>query len=225
VTAGTNVSVTGSGTSANPYVVNITNGTNRGDMQYWDGTSWVAVTSTNNEGATLQLIDGVPTWTGGTPPVVGDSYQGGVIFYILQVGDPGYDEHVTHGLIAATVDQSTGIQWNNGWSTIIGVTVSELGTGQANTTAIVSKQGTGSYAAQLCNDLELGGYSDWYLPSKDELNKLYLNKIAVGGFVEAYYWSSTEYGFGSAWGQDFFISNQDPCNMLNIYAVRAVRAF
>jgi uncharacterized protein (TIGR02145 family) len=37
-------------------------------MQYWDGTSWVTLPATENEGATLQMIGGVPTWTGGTPP-------------------------------------------------------------------------------------------------------------------------------------------------------------
>ncbi len=43
-------------------------GTQTGDMQYWNGTAWVVIPTTPNEGATLQMIGGVPTWTGGTPP-------------------------------------------------------------------------------------------------------------------------------------------------------------
>jgi hypothetical protein len=40
-----------------------------GEMQYWNGTAWVTVATTENEGATLQMIGGIPTWTGGTPPI------------------------------------------------------------------------------------------------------------------------------------------------------------
>ena len=43
-------------------------GTQTGQMQYWNGTAWVTVAATQNEGATLQMIGGVPTWIGGTPP-------------------------------------------------------------------------------------------------------------------------------------------------------------
>jgi uncharacterized protein (TIGR02145 family) len=43
-------------------------GTTTGEMQYWNGIAWVTVAATENEGATLQMIGGVPTWTGGTPP-------------------------------------------------------------------------------------------------------------------------------------------------------------
>ncbi len=68
VTAGTNVSVTGAGTTTNPYVVNATGaagsptGTAPGQMQYWDGTKWVTV-ATGNEGQVLTFTGGVPTWT------------------------------------------------------------------------------------------------------------------------------------------------------------------
>jgi len=101
-----------------------------------------------------------------------------------------------------------------------------LGTGQANTTAIVNVQGAGSYAAQLCNDLVLGGYSDWYLPSKDELNKLYLSKDVIGGFASKFYWSSAERNQFGAWGQGFsdvYYQGSDRKDF--VFYVRAVRSF
>ena len=156
---------------------------------------------------------------------VGDSYGGGIVAYILQSGDPGYDPNVQHGLIAATADQSTGIQWYNGRYVVTGATGTAIGTGQANTTAIVTIQGAGSYAAQLCNDLTAGGYKDWYLPSKDELDKLYTNKVAIGGFADFYYWSSSEYIAYFAWSQYFFNGYQLNYNKFNSLLVRAVRAF
>jgi hypothetical protein len=86
-------------------------------------------------------------------------------------------------------------------------------------------QGAGSYAAKLCSDLSLNGRTDWYLPSKDELNKLYLNKVLVGGFTNNYYWSSTENVFSFAWEQDFLDGSQAYSYKLVANYVRAVRAF
>jgi hypothetical protein len=163
------------------------------------------------------------------PVAVGDSYGGGIVAYILVNGDKGYDPSVQHGLIAATADQSTGIQWYNGSYVETGATDTAIGTGQANTTTIVTIQGAGSYAAQLCNDLTEGGYDDWFLPSKDELSKLYLNRDAIGGFATSaygYYWSSSEDGANYAWFQFFFSFGYQISEFkLNYFRVRAVRAF
>ena len=159
------------------------------------------------------------------PLAVGDSYGGGKVAYIFVDGDPGYDANVQHGLIAATADQSTGTQWYNGSYVATGATATAIGTGQANTTAIVNTQGVGSYAAQLCNDLTEGGYSDWFLPSKDELNKLYINKDAIGGFAGTFYWSSSEVNADHAWTQSFYNGSPDDFWKFSTLLVRAVRAF
>jgi hypothetical protein len=156
---------------------------------------------------------------------VGDSYGGGIVAYIFQSGDPGYDPNVQHGLIAATADQSTGIQWYNGSYVATGATGTAIGTGQANTTAIVIVQGAGSYAAQLCNDLTEGGYNDWFLPSKDELDKLYINRVAIGGFAGGYFWSSSESYAKYAWAQGLGSGDQSNNHKASTGRVRAVRAF
>ncbi|MBE9467506.1 MAG: DUF1566 domain-containing protein [Bacteroidetes bacterium] len=197
-----------------------------GDMCYWNG-GWVVVAATANEGATLQMIGGIPTWTGGTQPTlaVGVTYGGGIIFYILQDGDLGYVAGETHGLIAAPSDQSTNIQWDNGTHITTGATAITLGTGNANTNTIVASQGAGSYAAQLCADLSLGGFADWYLPSKDELQKLYINKVILGCSASSVYWSSTEINNVQACEEAFEFGTQSNGFKSHNNNVRAVRTF
>ena len=151
--------------------------------------------------------------------------------YILQTPDPGYVPREIHGLIASIADLNTAIQWYNGINGDTGATGTALGTGQANTTTIVTSQGTlGSYAALLCvdytnTDTGTGAYSDWYLPSKDELNNLYLNKTVIGGFSTGGYWSSSEDTDSLAWAQDFNNGTWPATGKNTTLHVRAVRAF
>lgn len=174
------------------------------------------------------------SYTGGrgvrTPftPATGQSYGGGIIFYVDGTGQ--------HGLIAAVSNQSDWMEWITGGSTqttLNGNTLAALGTGQANTNYMMAQTGYTGGAAQVCNDysVTVGGvtYSDWYLPSIDELTLLYNNRVAVGGFdVYSVYWSSWEYEYQpeGAW-VIYFPGGGTPSVGIKAdhWSVRAIRSF
>ena len=141
-----------------------------------------------------------------TPLSIGTPYQGGIIFYILKSGDPGYDNvtYVQHGLIAAKVDQSLGISWaTTGYNNVSvpGGTSAALGSGATNTTNIITQNGAGiTYAAGLARACSDGGYNDWYLPSEQELRLAMLQTAVVNLAYWEFYWSSTDYEFYGSYG-------------------------
>ena len=157
---------------------------------------------------------------------IGDAHGGGIVAYIDGTG--------AHGLIAAAVDQTpagSGIQWAteaNWYADVPGARGTAIGTGAANTAAIIVQNGAGtSYAAALARAYTGGGYTDWYLPSKNELSRLYVNRAAVGGFASAWYWSSSqETGFVDlAWYASFNDGFLYRGIKSDTNRVRAVRAF
>ena len=156
---------------------------------------------------------------------LGDTLRGGIVFYLDGIGG---------GLIAASTDQSIGAEWGC-YGTSIGTTIYGPSTGVQNTIDIELGCTTLGTAADICANLTLNGYDDWFLPSILELNQMYLNIGQgnawmlgnVGGFSNnAHYWSSSEGNLNNAWSNDF--SN----NSGNIYQsksvlnyVRAIRSF
>jgi hypothetical protein len=180
--------------------------TNSKRPTYYNGTKWI-----NFDGSTAFSI--------------GDNFRGGKIAYILQSGDPGYNDNVIHGLIAATSDQSSGVEWGCLLTELPGADGILLGTGNQNTIDIMAGCATAGIAARVCGDLVLNGYSDWYLPSRNELTKLYLNRVAVGGFYSEIYWSSSEDDYVLAWLVSFSSGSISFAAKTNIFRVRAVRTF
>ena len=132
-----------------------------------------------------------------TTYTLGAQFGGGIIYNLDVTGQ--------HGLIAATADYPNLLLWTNGPMTSIGTADDD---GATNTTRIIAALGnTGFYAAKICRDFRGGGFTDWFLPSKYQLDILYFRKSLVGGFsssiLDAYYWSSTEFSYNEAWKYDF----------------------
>lgn len=104
--------------------------------------------------------------------------------------------------------------------------------GSANTTKIVAitsaAQGGYHPAARYCDKLSYGGYTDWYLPNRYELNLMFINNASIPGlFSSDYYWSSTEYDDGEAWvlrPSDGY-QNQSVLGKSFNFRIRCVRRF
>jgi len=188
------------------------------------------------------LIISVSAWLsacGGSPEadeeityVIGDTGPaGGIVF---QVSDGGL-----HGFEVAPVDQAPlsplGAEWGCYLTMIPGADGTDVGTGAQNTIDILASCTTAGIAAILADAYLLNGFNDWFLPSKDELNEMYLNigpgsvpPVNVGGFADGTYWSSSEISGKGAWAQDFdFVGGggQGGGGKTNNDAVRVVRAF
>ncbi|MBQ0787710.1 MAG: hypothetical protein KBT69_09425, partial [Oceanihabitans sp.] len=131
---------------------------------------------------------------------VGNAYQGGMVGYILQPEDLGYDASTPHGLIIYFENENYEL-YSNYWGcdaiTVDG-TLPDFGSGQANTTAIINGCNDPNSAAKYCDDLISDGYEDWFLPSIEELGRINTNSNIIYesmGFdysLDLICWTSTE---------------------------------
>jgi hypothetical protein len=146
---------------------------------------------------------------------IGEACGGGIVAY--HDGSGG-------GLIAPAADNSTGVEWGCE-GTEVGASGTSIGTGASNTSTILAGCATRPIAASVCSTYDGGGYDDWFLPSQDELNQLYTNRVSIGGFQEAHYWSSSESDADDARFQFFNNGNQYNLFKHTTSGVRCVRAF
>lgn len=184
-----------------------------------------------NEGITPQALikDGYPI-----DSLYGKSYQAGIIFY--------YDSVKHTGMVMSKKDlhypydiNATKIYWNC-VGKITGAKSTKIGSGQLNSQKIIDAKCKLYEAeekkwmlgpADLCHLYKAGGYENWYLPSKDELNQIYLHlaKPDRYSFLNHMYWSSSEKNDNFAWIQYFQDGGQAYYIKHFAYYVRAVHDF
>ena len=139
----------------------------------------------------------------GGPCAIGSKGPGGgIVFY-----DAGSKRAWGRYLEAAPVGWSGSpldprVPWcDDGREMLVDGTSAGIGKGAANTRRMLAKCHSG--AANTARAYKGGGKSDWYLPSKSELDALYKNRAKVGGCPNYGCWSSSEADAGYAWFQDF----------------------
>jgi hypothetical protein len=204
VTAGTNVIVTGAGTTSSPYVINASGTKTLAVGQYYQGGIIFWLDATGEHGLIVATDDQKESdqitrmqWSNGIP----DQLPGASSHYTGATGDGLYAGAMNTVMIVATQ---------------------------------IADNQTGNFAAKVCADYTTTfdgvTYGDWYLPSKYELNLLYTQKDVIGGFENVnygrWYWSSTESGINSVWVHEFNNGTQYNINDKGfLLMVRAIRAF
>jgi hypothetical protein len=136
------------------------------------------------------------------PYAIGDTGPAGGVIFITPSAIGGLGGDYYYEFSPSNIAQA---QWGGfgsfGGGIFIGTTGTAIGTGYQNTIDIVNALGkTSSYAARACQDFSLNGFNDWFLPSKDELNQIYLNRQYLSSQGSPYY-SSSEDSESQAWAQ------------------------
>ena len=155
---------------------------------------------------------------------IGDVGPGGYVTYVDGTGQ--------HGLIV-NISVGSSLYWHVTDSGLVSATNDGIYSGQTNTSLIVSTYGSEANVAKYANDYTTTGndgtvYSDYYLPSKYELNLIAQNWREIGIILfgtESYVWSSTENNASTAWAQDIYTGTQAIYNKSTPLGTIVVRKF
>lgn len=175
------------------------------------------------------LVFGACTFSQGNKNLEKTSYTigdrgpaGGWIFYDKGASSEGWR------YLEAAPDDLGQTEWGCVGVPVIDARSAEIGTGSTNTQAIVKACVEPDCAARLAAKYSAGAKDDWFLPSMDELNAMYVNlhKKGKGNFKGIYYWSSSEQGPTTSWYQSFGTGDQSYNDKDYFYGlVRPIRAF
>lgn len=210
---------------------------NAGFLNNGNGTINLLISGTANQIgiANFYISIGGQSCTVSIPVAVelGDSYQGGIVAHIDNTGE--------HGFIVAKSDRRN-VVYTFPWTTaafqniaVPSLAAMGLNDGLFNTNAIVGQAGNGdTYAAGLCVSSSAGGYSDWYLPAKSQLDLLYTNRATIeigllansgSAFTNTAYWSSTEFSATDAWLKSFSDGTSNTGSKSGLWRIRPIRNF
>ncbi len=186
------------------------------------------VTITATQAATPMYASATSTYTGIYQTIIGKTGPGGgKVFYAAEALQPwgryleaAPNDYQVNGL-------RSGVKWDC-FGTTTGATATAIGTGKANTATIVTWCPTAGTAAHVAADYRGGGKSDWFLPSRGELNEMRPHRGEIGGFAQEFaphYWSSSEDCAYSEYYQGIYRGPQGSGSECNSGYVRPVRAF
>jgi len=169
----------------------------------------------------LSILAGVfliANMLGQTNHYVGESFGGGIVFYVYDGGK--------HGLITSTVDRSVRIQRQNSTSAATNAVTDGIAADKFNTERISAIKSVEDDDDPIYFNYQDSYYSDWYMPSKYELNLLYLNRSVLGGYDDfAKGWSSTEDSRVNAWFKSFAAGGAFSNGKDDVLYVRVHRRF
>ena len=176
---------------------------------------------------------------GGKVFYIADGKNGRPLGFTVTSTTSAFNAYTAYYLEAAPANAigGTGSQTTMRWSTrtdspfpnVIG-TLQTIGSGRNNTALIIAAEkatypsDTYIYAALACDNYSNNGRNDWFLPSREELHQLYLQR-SLFGITSGWFWSSSQDGSGSAWLQYFDLGYQYDFDKFHNRNVRAVRAF
>lgn len=187
-------------------------------MEYCDGTDWTCPASVTVGCSTDPTCPNVGDVCSGDGSGGGNpKFAGCMCYHDANSADAG----TCKALYVAQANQSASSMWKiaNGTDDI---TTDSMEDGIVNDGQVANS--TDFPAFKLCKDLSDGGYTDWYLPSRRELDLLWVNNTAITGFSTDYYWSSSENSTTYAWNQSFNFGNIANTTTKNTNrAVRCVR--
>jgi hypothetical protein len=146
---------------------------------------------------------------------VGEYFGGGIVFHVYGKGK--------HGLITATIDHN---QWKNGTDTDSYTISDGIATNKFNARRIVAIKEAGAYDDQIITRYQGNYLSEWYLPTKYELELLYLNRAVLGGYHSFIHgWRSTEVSKVNAWFRSFTTGGKFTNGKDDVVYIRVLRSF